>query len=199
MSFFSPTCLYCLFENRSSTWTIRLFQEPAGDLFPRKSNINCPSARKSPEFRLLGKKKAGARSKTHILTRDVFHAVRVQREVPVEPAEREVRRFQFALGAPGRRGAVLVLQRVPGRRAVVVLDLVVMVQQAGRERRGHAELRVVQRAHVADGQFQLELAVRVREVSAVQFADRYVVSVPLGRTVRREFHLTDKRVSINAS
>lgn len=129
-----------------------------------------------------------------ILTRDVFYAVRVQCEVPVESAEREVRRFQFALGPSGRRGAVLVLQRVSGRRAMVVLDLMVMVQQAGRERRGHAELGVVQRAHVADGQFQLELAIRVCEVSAVQFANWYVVSVPLGRTVRRKLYLTDKRV-----
>jgi len=115
--------------------------------------------------------------------------VRVQRQVPVESAESEVRRLQLALGAPGRRRAVLVLERISGRRVVVVLDLMVVVQQPGRERRGHAELRVVHRAHVTDGQFQLELAVRVREVSAVQVADRYVISVSLGRAVRRKLHL----------
>jgi len=113
----------------------------------------------------------------------------VQRQVPVEPAEREVRSLQLALGAPGRRRAVLVLERVSGCRVVVILDLVVVVHQPGRERRGHAEFRVIQRAHVTDGQFQLELAVRVREVSTVQVADRYVVSVPLGRAVRRKLHL----------
>lgn len=79
--------------------------------------------------------------------------MRVQSQVPVKAAERKVGRLQLALGAPGRRGAVLVLERVAGRRPVVVLDLVVMVHQPGRERSGHAELRVVQRAHVTDGQF----------------------------------------------
>lgn len=116
--------------------------------------------------------------------------MRVKGQVPVEPTEREIRRLQLALGAPGRRAAVLVLERVTGAaRVVVVLDLVMVVHQPGRERRGHAELRVVQRAHVTDGQLQLKLAVRVREVSAVQVADRYVVPIPLGRTVRRELHL----------
>lgn len=125
-----------------------------------------------------------------ILTRRVFDAVRVQGQVPVEPAEREVGRLQLALGAPGRRAAILVLQRVTGAaRVVVVLDLVMVVHQSGRERRGHAKLRVVHRAHVTNGQLQLELAVRVREVSAVQVADRYIVPVPLGWTVGRELHL----------
>lgn len=82
-----------------------------------------------------------------------------------------------------------MLERVPGRRVVLVLDLVVMMHQPRSERRGYAEFRVVQRAHVADRQFQLEFAIRVREVSAVQVAHRYVVSVPLGRAVRRKLHL----------
>lgn len=69
--------------------------------------------------------------------------MRVQGEVPVEPAEREVRRLQFALGTPGRCAAVLVLKRVTGRRVVLVLDLVVVMHQPGCERRWHAELRVV--------------------------------------------------------
>lgn len=119
--------------------------------------------------------------------------MRVQREVPVEAAEREIRRLQFALGAPRRRRAVLVLERVAGRRVVVVLDLVMVVQQPGRERRGYAELRVVQRAHVADRQFQLELAVGVRKVPSVQLAHRYVVPVALGRAIRRELHLWTAR------
>lgn len=131
-----------------------------------------------------------------VLTRHVFDAVRVQGQVPVEAAEREVRRFQLALGAAGRRAAVLVLERVGGRGVMVVLDLVMVVHQPGRERRGHAELGVVQRAHVTDGQLQLELAVRVREVSAVQVADRYVIPVPLGRAVRRELHLRAKPCSM---
>lgn len=115
--------------------------------------------------------------------------MRVQGQVPVEPAERKVGRFQFAFGAPGRHGAVLVVERVTGRRGVVVLDLVVVVHQPGRERRGHAEFRVVERAHVADGQFQLELAVWVREIPAVQVTDRYVVPVSLGRTFRGKLYL----------
>lgn len=81
-----------------------------------------------------------------------------------------------------------MLERVSRRRVVVVLNLVVVVHQPGGERRGHAELRVVHSAHVTDGQFQLELAICVSEVSAVQVADRYVVSVPLGRAVRRKLH-----------
>lgn len=48
---------------------------------------------------------------------------------------------------------------------------------------------------MADGQFQLKLAVRVRKVPAVQVADRYVVSISLGRTVRRKFHLQRKYVA----
>lgn len=115
--------------------------------------------------------------------------MRVQGQVPIEATEREVRRLQLALGAPGRRAAILVLERVGGRGVVMVLDLVVVMHQPGRERRGHTELGVVQRAHVTDGQLQLELAVRVREVSAVQVADRYVIPVPLGWAVRRKLHL----------
>jgi len=124
-----------------------------------------------------------------VLTRCVFDAVRIQGEVPVESSKREIRRLQLALSAPGRRATVLMLERVAGRRVVLVLDLVVMVHQPRSERRGHAKFRVVQRAHVADGQFQLEFTVRVREVSAVQVTHRYVVSVPLGRAVCRKLHL----------
>lgn len=130
-----------------------------------------------------------------MLTRDVLDTVRVQGQVPVEAAEREVRRLQLALGAPGRGRAVLVLERITGSRVVVVLDLVMVVQQPGREGCGHTELRVVQGAHVTDGQFQLELAVGVSEVSAVQVADRYVVSVALGRAVRRKLHLQQVAVT----
>lgn len=128
-----------------------------------------------------------------VLTRNVLDTVRVQGQVPVESAEREVGRLQFAFGAPGRHGAVLVVERITGRRGVVVLDLVVVVHQPGREGRGHAEFRVVERAHVSDGHFQLELAVRIREIPAVQVTDRYVVPVSLGRTVRGELYLRNTR------
>lgn len=62
-----------------------------------------------------------------VLTRNVLNAVWIQSKVPVESAESEVRRLQLALGAPGRRTAVLVLERVSGGRVVCILDLVVMV------------------------------------------------------------------------
>lgn len=124
-----------------------------------------------------------------VLTRYVLDTVWVQGQVPVEPAERKVGRLQFAFGTSGRNGAVLVMERIARRRVVVVLDLVVVVHQPGRERRGHAEFRVVERAHVSDGELQLELTVCVREIPAVQIANRYVVPVSLGRTFCGELYL----------
>lgn len=54
---------------------------------------------------------------------------------------------------------------------------------------GQSEVRGVDGAKVGHRQLQLELAVGVGEIAAIQVAYRYVIAVSLGGRFERELHL----------
>lgn len=103
----------------------------------------------------------------------ILYPVRVEGEVPVEAAVGEVRGLHLA-----------GLGRVLGGVLVVLTRQVVAEDTAG-----HAEVSVEHGPDMAHAQLQLELAVVVSEVADVELADRDVVAVALGRTLRRELDL----------
>lgn len=105
---------------------------------------------------------------------DVFHAGRVESEVPVEASVREVSGLQLV----GLWGAAL------GRA------LLLAPQVCAEDRRRSAELRVKHGAHVTHAQLQLELPIVVGEVSSIQLVHRQVVPVALRRTLRRKLNLS---------
>lgn len=103
--------------------------------------------------------------------------MRVEDEVPLEASEAEVGGLELVAAGGG------------ATTLAVVVMVVTMVVQGSEEGLWHAELGVEGRPQVAHGQLELELAVGVREVAAVEVADGDVVAVALRGRVEGELDL----------
>lgn len=96
-------------------------------------------------------------------------AVRIDNQIPVETAEREVVGLQLA-----------------------------RLRLAGREyRRRHSDLGHVYRPHVRHGQFQLELAVCIGKITAVEICHGDVAAVALGRRLVSELDTLARKTLVH--